>query len=145
MSETKTLQVQLHDGTVKWCSIQLLPEKHLYSGLNLNFSGLDLDKQEFSAGDTFANLCELRLELEKIGAQALCAGARIDVWPSGMSRGMGSGARAYITRRTGPSSQEDNINIFDYAPPELVGSVVQQTEFHKVWRESMRKRSQGNL
>ncbi|MFA5264599.1 MAG: hypothetical protein WC378_12325 [Opitutaceae bacterium] len=135
MSETKNVKVRLHDGMIKECAIAL-------SGgppWKLPFSGIELGTQEFSGEDLFEALNALRGALEKIGGQLLCAGARPDVFPSGMSRGMGGGRKAYITRIGAPALRTDLVDIFDYAGPELVGTVAQQKAFHEKWAESFRQ------
>ena len=94
---------------------------------------------EFKGDDLFKALCSLREALEKVGAQALCAGARPDVFPSGMARGMGGGRKAYITQIGFPALRTDLVDIFDYAPPEAVGSVIEQKVFHEEWADFFRR------
>lgn len=135
MNETKIVKVRLADGTIKECSIEIpppLPWKFI-------FSGLDLKPSEFTGRDLFEALIALRLELEKIGAQLLCAGARLCVFPSGMSRDMGGGRKAFVTRLGSPMNEEA-FDIFDYAEPELVSSVDKQKEFYERWVESLKLR-----
>ena len=57
----------------------------------LTFSGLGMVDQPFSGADLFDALIALRRRLEDLGCRLLCAGARRDVYPSGMSRTMGGG------------------------------------------------------
>jgi hypothetical protein len=52
-----------------------------------------------SGNDLFEALCNLRLELEKAGVRLCVAGARTDVYPSGVAREMGLGQVAYILSR----------------------------------------------
>lgn len=135
MSETIPFRVRLADGTIKDCTLtaQGGPPWALALG------GINLDAAEFVGPDLFEALCLLRQALEKIGAQALCAGARKDVYPSGMSRGMGGGRKAYVTKIGAPASRDDLVNIFDYAGPELVGSVEEQRAFHREWAAYFRR------
>lgn len=138
MNESKTIKVQLADGAIKNCAVgisQSFPWK-------LTFSGMDLAKHDFSGEDLFDALIALRLELERGGHQLLCAGARPDVFPSGMSREMGRACKAYINRLGAGALKTDIVDIFDYAGTELVGSVAQQNAFHQRWIESLRSLSQ---
>lgn len=133
--ETKNVKIRLNDGTIKQCAIRLSGDPPW----KLLFSGIELRTKEVSGDDLFEAFNALRGELEKIEAQLLFAGARPDVYPSGMSRGMGGGRKAYITRIGAPAFQTDLVDIFDYAGPELVGTVAQQKAFHEKWAESFRE------
>jgi hypothetical protein len=46
--------------------------------------------------------------------------------------------KAYVTRIGFPARGTDLVDIFDYAGPEVVGSVVEQNVFHKKWIDSLR-------
>lgn len=46
--------------------------------------------------------------------------------------------KAYVTRMGEPSLSTDLVDIFDYAEPELVGSVAEQEKFHDEWIKSLR-------
>jgi hypothetical protein len=133
MNDIKHLKVQMKDNTIKDCIIMLSdgPPWKLF------FSGVELGVQEFVCEDIFESLRALREELEKIDAKALCAGARPEVFPSGMAREMSGGRKAYITRLGFPSLRTDLVDIFDYADPGKVGSVAQQNAFHKQWIDSL--------
>ena len=135
-SERKAVRVLAPNGEIRDCEIEI-------SGVppcDIVFSGMDLETQNFTGEDLFDAFIQLRLELEKRGLLLLCAGCRPDVFPSGMSRSMGGGRKAYITHMDAPSPKTDLIDIFDYAGPERVGSVAQQKAFHKKWVESRRKK-----
>ncbi len=133
MNESKAVKVRLRDGATRECSIEVTEAPPW----RLLFSGLDLKNREFSGDDLFDALIALRTELEGTGAQLLCAGARLDVFPSGMSRSMGGGRKAYATRPGAPALVTDLVDIFDYAGPEIVGSVAQQEAFHQEWVRSL--------
>src|SRR5579871_1469356 len=94
MSETKTIRARCADGPIEECSVQILQNP----AWKLVFSGVGLQEREFSSGDLFDTVVSLRTALEHIGVQLLCAGARPDVFPSGMSRDMSGGRKAYITK-----------------------------------------------
>jgi hypothetical protein len=90
----------------------------------------------FRETDLYNAMQALRQYLEAKGYQLLCAGARPDVVPSGMSRSMGGGRQAYVIR---PGKQATElVDIFDYAEPALVGTVQQQREYVEAWWASWR-------
>lgn len=89
----------------------------------------------FNGSDSFNSLNLLNKHLEEHGSKLLCNGARIDVYPSGMSRNMGGGVQAYITKLG--EHADDLVNIFDYAEPKLVGTVEAQELFHQKWLGSI--------
>jgi hypothetical protein len=76
------------------------------------------EAQEF---DVFESLIAIRRQLEPMNWVLCCAGARADVWPSGMSRDMGGGRRAYVHVAGRRPSFEDLVDIFD---PADCGDVV---------------------
>jgi hypothetical protein len=135
MNEANAIKVRLGDGTIKECAI--VPSSS--PPWRFAFSGIELPVPEFAGDDLFEALIALRSELEKIGAQLLCAGARPEVFPSGMSRSMGGGRKAYVTRLGSPALRTDLVDILEYAGPEAVGSVAQQKAFHEKWTGSLRR------
>jgi hypothetical protein len=135
VNELKTLKVRHKDGTIEGCSIEIAQAPNW----KLIFSGAGLTNHQFSGDDLFDALISMRLTLEKIGVQTLCAGARRDVFPSGMSRDMSGGRKAYATRLGAPALRADLLDIFDYSDVDSVGSVEQQKMFHEKWIASLRK------
>jgi hypothetical protein len=90
----------------------------------------------FRETDLYKAMHILRQYLEARGYQLLCAGARPDVVPSGMSQSMGGGQQAYVIR---PGKQATEfVDIFDYAEPALVGTVQQHRDYVEAWRASLR-------
>lgn len=87
----------------------------------------------FEDRDAFDALIAYRIQLDQVGERLLCAGARTDVWPSGMGRSMGGGLKAYVMRYGEQTGLGDLVHIFDEAPQDLVGSVRQQREFFERW------------
>jgi hypothetical protein len=83
--------------------------------------------------DAFESLREL---FEGDGVQLLCAGARPDVRPSGMSRSMSGGRKAYVLGSKGQGSINDLVDIFEYADRDVVGTVREQREFYATWLAS---------
>jgi hypothetical protein len=97
----------------------------------LEFTSPLTKKLFFIDGDIFECFNQLRLELAKHDLKVLCAGARIDVYPSGMSRNMGGGVVAQVSSIDSTSGEEDVqlVNIFDYAEPDLIVSVEKQFNY----------------
>lgn len=133
MSEAKKVRVQARAGEIREHLIRFSTTPPW----KLSISGMDLEVSEFAGADLFEAMTALRLELEKRGMRLLCAGARPEVYPSGMSRGMGGGRKAYVTRMGQSALMTDLIDIFDGAEPEDVGSVNDQKEFRKLWVNSL--------
>jgi hypothetical protein len=76
--------------------------------------------------DRFRALLDVRRELEPLGLQLCCNGARLDVWPSGMSGQMSGGRRAYLRPGGRAPGKNDLVDIFDPAPRDRVGTVEAQ-------------------
>ena len=60
--------------------------------VEFRYRGKSLRAEAF---DFFEAFCRIRLELEQEHLLPLCYGASLDVYPSGMSRSMGAGLKAY--------------------------------------------------
>src|SRR5437868_2426080 len=84
-------------------------------------SGLGYMNRVFENCDLFEALRDLRRELEIKDYQLLVQGARVDVSPSGMSRSMGGGRKAYIMQIGRPATKL--VDIFDDAKTEQLGTV----------------------
>jgi hypothetical protein len=93
---------------------------------------------EYVASDFFSALIELRRPLDRRATKLLCAGARIDVYPSAMSRDMSRGRKAYVTRQGQRTAREDLVSIFDPASASRVGTIEEQAYFHATWLKSVR-------
>jgi hypothetical protein len=95
----------------------------------LEFTSPVTEKLSFTETDVFECLTQLRIELARFGYKPLCAGARLDVYLSGMARDMGGGLSAQVL---GLGDQEDVkiVHIFDYAEPELIASVEEQFKYY---------------
>ncbi|MFC5888119.1 hypothetical protein ACFQ0M_00315 [Kitasatospora aburaviensis] len=81
--------------------------------------------------DIFDALSHIRLQIEPLGYQLLCNGARIDAYPSGLSRDMSGGTVLYVLK-LGRAAQQ-RVSIFDRAAPASVGTVAAQREFFESW------------
>ena len=138
MSQSIQVKVRMADGDIVSAAVEICSN----AGTRLHgltIKGIDTGQERFDAGDLFEAMTDLRRVLERTGAQLLCAGARVDVYPSGMCRDMGGGRQAYATQIGKPARMEDLVDIFAYAEPESVGTVQQQVEFHAEWIESLAK------
>ena len=135
MKEIKKLYVQLKDGTIRECSLEISKSQPLI----INYIGPILKKRKIENDDLFNALIMLRRELEAEGGNLLCNGARFDVYPSGMSREMGGGRKAYVLHQGSPALRDDLVDILDYSSPEFVGTIKQQEEFYEKWVSSLRK------
>jgi hypothetical protein len=132
--EARSVEVRAAGGTNERCELEIATRPPW----TLVFSGAGLVGVSFAANDLFEALILLRRELAKGGIQLMCAGARRDVFPSGMSRSMSGGRKAYVTRAATHPTLEDLVDIFDDADVSLVGSVSEQKEHHERWLQSIR-------
>ena len=90
------------------------------------------------AEDCFAALVELRRELEATGRLLVCNGSSLDVYPSGMSRSMGVGQKAYRLTMGRQALMADLVSIFETAPGVRPSRVDQQAAFFERWIASLR-------
>jgi hypothetical protein len=88
------------------------------------------------AGDLFEALRQLRRQFEARGIALCCAGARRDVWSSGMQRDMGMGRAAYILTFPRTAERPQQVNIFEPAEPDAIASVAEQEAFARAWMKS---------
>lgn len=102
----------------------------------LVFSGAGLDREEFCGVDLFEAMTSLREQVEPREFRILCAGARRDVFPSGMSRSMGGGRQAYVLKPGRPAARSTLVDIFTPATAEEVGTVSEQRRFFERWQAS---------
>ena len=93
MDERRQLDVLGSDGT-HTVDVTIATEPPLR--VRLDFPDGHLDHAE--GPDLFEALQAVRRRLEDAGMLLCCQGARADVFPSGMSRQMGGGRRAYRHR-----------------------------------------------
>ena len=100
--------------------------------ITLNYNQTSLTK---TADDFFDALRQIRLELETQNAMILCNGARIDAYPSGMSRQMSLGLIVYLNQMGQPAKQK--AAIFDKVDADWVASVAEQDKYHRDWLASL--------
>ena len=77
-----------------------------------------------------------RRALEPKGLIPFCYGASLKVWPSGMSRDMGRGLKAYKIEVGGQAS--DLVSIFDSGPDVIPALVAAQEAYAGDWVASLR-------
>jgi hypothetical protein len=95
-----------------------------------------LGDHSFKDWDTFGAFCQMRLFLEKQGWQILCNGARVDAYPSRMSRDMCGGTRLHILKMGQKAQRSDLVRIFDPAELENVGTVEEQRRYYQEWQKN---------
>ncbi|WP_275389730.1 hypothetical protein [Xenorhabdus bovienii] len=87
--------------------------------------------------DYFSCFTDLRNQLKDI--VFLCKGAKINVFPSAMSRDMSDGIVAYENTLGQYASSEDTVHIFDFDDKDVDVTPKEQREFHFKWIESLRQ------
>ena len=145
MEEIKTspkqshlVKVQLADGRVSDAELVSFAKysSETYAGatcLELQIENIGRFYQE--SHSYFDALIDLRKELEPLQIKVLCFGARKDVWASGMQRDMGAGLSAYLLSAES-EGRKPAQSIFDYAPPETIGTVDEQRRYAEGWLNS---------
>ena len=128
------LNLQYADGTMAVLNVAVASTPPW----KLTVSGGGFEGQEFEGDDLFGAMTALRRKLEKRGISLQCAGARKDVYPSGMSRSMGSARNAYVTTLGEPAIFL--VDIFDPAGAEQVGTVSEQKQHREKWAASLREK-----
>lgn len=96
----------------------------------------EFDPIEVEARDAFEALCLVREQLEPHGWRIGVAGARADVWPSGMARDQGGGLRAY---RLTSQGVEGLVDTFEPVDPATVTTVVEQRAETERLHEEIRR------
>jgi len=99
--------------------------------------GPDGYEVEYEGSDLFDCLVKARREWEKKGARILCNGSRRDVYPSGMSRQMSGGRKAYVLGIGERASSSCLVDIFEPAAPDMVATVDDQKVYYEQWIRSI--------
>lgn len=133
-SSKKEIDICCSNGTKTVAALDISAS----SPWNFGFHWLN-EKLSFDGSDLFVCLVELRKFLAARDCIPLCNGARIDVFPSAMSREMSGGRIAYVTTMGKSTSREDIVDIFDATDEPKVGSVDEQKTFHENWGKSLIK------
>lgn len=100
----------------------------------LKFGGEEIARE---GDDFFSALCSIRTVLEAAGLTARCYGSSRNVYPSGMSRGMGAGAKAYRLVSGRPGRASDVVDIFADGPDVDPAPVQVQEAYYREWLESI--------
>ena len=93
---------------------------------------------EASADDYFDALRQIRLNLDTERLIPFCYGASLNVFPSGMSRSMGSGLKAYRLTVGHPALTKDLVSIFDSGHDVIPASVANQKQYFDDWIQSFK-------
>lgn len=93
---------------------------------------------EAEDSDYFRAFCQLRLRLEGERLIPFCYGASLNVYPSGMSRSMGGGIKAYRLTPKRQARIADLVHIFDSGADVIPSSVANQKEFFDEWIKSLK-------
>jgi len=92
---------------------------------------------ESAASDYFEALCIVCRRMAEDGLIPFCYGASLNVRPSGMSRSMGGGLKAYKLVQ-GEQATGSLIEIFSEGPDVIPASVEAQEQFFQDWLASLR-------
>jgi hypothetical protein len=124
-----SLKIQDERGFILDAQVEYF--SHSWPNWILEFTSPITEKLSFTETDVFECLTQLRLELAKHGCKPLCAGARLDVYSSGMARDMGNGLSAQVMSAEPTTEWEDvqHVHIFDYAEPDSIASVEEQFNY----------------
>ena len=117
---------------------------HSPDGYNLEFDWIDPAPDKitpaigvFAQDDYFEAFLAVRHHLEDDGCELLCKGCAVDVWPSGMSRDMGGGIKAYQMRRGEPASSSSLVDIFEPDSKIQYSRVSTQEKYFQEWLKSL--------
>lgn len=135
MGYQKSIMVQTKSGEVRDALVNVTTEP-----LQMRFECAGFNPKVFSGRDFFSAFAKLREWLEESHIKLLCNGARVDVYPSGMSRDMGGGRKAYVLCVGQPARRIDQVDVLEYAPVEKIGSIKEQKQFYEKWKASMADR-----
>jgi hypothetical protein len=135
MIQQKTIKIALASGEIKEFVFSMSKSEPYF----LEVEGYELRKLHAHGEDLFDCLVNLRSDLDKEGVRILCNGARLDTYPSAMSREMSGGKKVYLLRKGEPANPKDLVNTFDEAPIEKIASVVDQRENYLEWIKSCKR------
>ena len=87
--------------------------------------------------DYFDALVALRRQLEAQGTFIRVNGAGQNVWPSGMSRSMGGGIKAYRMTLGSQARMADLVHIFECSTGIEPATIAEQERFRDQWFASL--------
>jgi hypothetical protein len=102
---------------------------------------LEVDEVTFSekATDAFEAFSRIRASMAELGITPLCYGASRNVFPSGMSRSIGGGIKAYRLTTGKQALLKDLVCIFDTGPDTEPASPQEQKAYFESWLSSLGK------
>jgi hypothetical protein len=92
-----------------------------------------------SADDFFTAMVGIREVLDARGIRLMNYGASLNIYPSPMSRSMGSGEKAYRLRMGEQAKSGDLVSIFETGPDVKPSTVYDQEQFYRDWLASLKK------
>ncbi len=135
--KTQRQQIRLEMSTVSGDKEACVLEYAYGNPVEMSVSCAVLGTISVTADDLFEALSMIRLEAEKYGYLILCNGARIDAYPSRMSRQMGEGGKLYVFKIGMPAQREDMVNMFEPSEFQQVGTVAAQRAAYDLWLRSL--------
>ena len=132
MVRQRNVKVRTSRGEIRECSLFMSTAEPYF----LELVDFRPDRLHADGDDLFDCLAKLRLELASEAAMALCNGARLDTFPSGMAREMSGGRKVYLLRMGQPARPQDLVNTFDEAPIDKIASVSEQQAYYLDWLAS---------
>jgi hypothetical protein len=134
MSENKNERlIKIRSGTGEVTLAKVSFSGRPYS---IDFDHESVGKLTADGPDLFECLCRIRVQLEPLGFILLCAGARKDVYPSGMMRDMGGGRNAYVLRQGEQASLKNVVDIFNDCEIGDLATVSEQKANYENWLKS---------
>jgi hypothetical protein len=106
--------------------------------LAVTFGGKEIARD---ADDFFSALCSIRAELGVAGLVPRCYCSSRNVYPSGASRGMGTGDKAYRLYQGRPGRTEEVVDIFEDGSDVDPVSVQVQEAYYREWLRSLKSDS----
>lgn len=94
---------------------------------------------EAVATDFFTALCDVREMLTEERLIPFCYGSSLNVYPSGMARGMARGLKAYKFTIGQQVTGADLVDIFAEGPDLIAASVENQRQHFREWVSSLRR------
>lgn len=91
-------------------------------------------RKSYTAVDLFDSFGLMRADLKDV--KFLCKGAKISVYPSGMSSQMSNGLVAYELTMGNPNGEL--VHIFAYEESDLTNDIQEQHDFCQSWAESVK-------
>jgi hypothetical protein len=89
------------------------------------------------SGDYFDALIDLRRQLEAQGTLIRVNGAGRNIWPSGMSRSMGAGIKAFRLSLGQQARMADLVHIFESSVGIEPVTIAEQEHFRDQWFASV--------